>query len=187
MNYYLDLKVIPDSEFNAQTLLNILFGKLHFALVNLGDKNVGVSFPDFSEENNRLGNCLRLHSSSDALDLLAKDNWMRGIKDYTITGSVSPIPESLGYRIVSRYQVKSNPEKERRRLIKRKNITQEEALKLIPDNTAKRVKLPYIEMKSCSRGERFKLFLKHSDVLGKPVEGSFSKYGLSATATIPWF
>jgi CRISPR-associated endonuclease Csy4 len=187
MNYYLDLKVVPDSEFNSQTLLNILFGKLHFALVNLGDKNVGVSFPNFSEENNRLGDCLRLHSNSDSLDMLAKNNWMRGIKDYTVIGEVNPVPESVSYRTVSRYQVKSNPEKERRRLIKRKNITQEEAMKLIPDNTAKRVKLPYIEMKSCSRRARFKLFIKHSELLDKPAEGVFSKYGLSATATIPWF
>lgn len=187
MNYYLDIKVIPDSEFNSQTLLNILFGKLHFALVNLGDKNIGVSFPDFSEETNRLGGCLRLHSSQDVLEQLTKDNWMRGVADYTVLSPVSPVPDSAKFRIVSRVQVKNNPEKERRRLMKRKNITLEEALKRIPDNYGKLIKLPYLEMKSYSVGQRFKLFINHSEILNESVEGKYSKYGLSSVATVPWF
>ncbi|CCO24442.1 type I-F CRISPR-associated endoribonuclease Cas6/Csy4 [Maridesulfovibrio hydrothermalis] len=188
MDHYLDIKVIPDNDFNAQMLLNILFGKLHLALVNLGDENVGVSFPAFCEDSNCLGDRLRIHSTEKVLQQLATEKkWMRGVHDYTALSPVRSVPDSAKFRTVSRFQIKSNPEKERRRLIKRKNITREEALKRIPDSTAKMTKLPYLEMKSLSKAQRFKLFIKHSDVSDKKVEGQFSKYGLSGTATIPWF
>ncbi|WP_244588639.1 type I-F CRISPR-associated endoribonuclease Cas6/Csy4, partial [Escherichia coli] len=35
--------------------------------------------------------------------------------------------------------------------------------------------------------QQFKLFIRHGDLLTEPVKGEFSSYGLSATATIPWF
>lgn len=42
-------------------------------------------------------------------------------------------------------------------------------------------------MKSLSSQQQFKLFIRHGDLLKEPVKGEFSSYGLSATATIPWF
>lgn len=33
MDHYLDIRVLPDPEFSAQTLLEALFAKLHRALV----------------------------------------------------------------------------------------------------------------------------------------------------------
>ncbi len=42
-------------------------------------------------------------------------------------------------------------------------------------------------MKSLSSQQQFKLFIRHGDLLTEPVKGEFSSYGLSATATIPWF
>ncbi len=187
MDYYYDIKIIPDSEFNVQSLLNILFGKLHLALVNLGDENVGISFPAFREGSNRLGDRVRLHSTEKVLEQLAVKTWMRGVRDYTTQSSVMQVPASAKFRTVSRVQLKSNPERERRRLMKRKNITIEEAIKRIPDSSAQLTDLPFIEMKSFSRSQRFKLFIKHSAVSDEKVEGQFSKYGLSGNATIPWF
>lgn len=187
MNHYFDIKIIPDSEFNEQTLLNILFLKLHLALVNLGDENVGVSFPDFCGDKNRLGGRIRIHSTEKALKQLATKTWMRGVHDYTLLSPVAPVPASAKFRTVSRVQLKSNPEKERRRLMKRKNITLEEAVKRIPDSSAKLTNLPYIEMKSFSRAQRFKMFIKHSELSDQKMDGKFSKYGLSPNATIPWF
>ncbi|WP_152482130.1 type I-F CRISPR-associated endoribonuclease Cas6/Csy4, partial [Dickeya sp. DW 0440] len=36
-------------------------------------------------------------------------------------------------------------------------------------------------------GQPFLLFVEHGPLQDTPVAGVFSSYGLSATATIPWF
>jgi CRISPR-associated endonuclease Csy4 len=47
--------------------------------------------------------------------------------------------------------------------------------------------LPWINLRSLSNGQSFRLFIRHGDILAFPVGGEFSNYGLSSTATVPWF
>ena len=47
--------------------------------------------------------------------------------------------------------------------------------------------LPWINLRSLSNGQPFRLFIRHGDILAVPVGGEFSNYGLSSTATVPWF
>ncbi|CRI67085.1 conserved hypothetical protein [Thiocapsa sp. KS1] len=50
-----------------------------------------------------------------------------------------------------------------------------------------RLSLPWIEVRSTSTGQHFRLFIDQKVRPGPPVPGRFSPYGLSATATLPWF
>jgi CRISPR-associated endonuclease Csy4 len=91
------------------------------------------------------------------------------------------------HRIVRRVQAKSNPERLRRRLAKRKNITLEQARELIPENAAQKLNLPFVTLQSASTGKLFRLFIEHMPVQPESQNGDFSFYGLSSTATVPWF
>jgi CRISPR-associated endonuclease Csy4 len=50
-----------------------------------------------------------------------------------------------------------------------------------------RLSLPWLEVRSTSTGQRFRLFIDQEIRPGPPVPGRFSPYGLSARATVPWF
>jgi CRISPR-associated endonuclease Csy4 len=84
-------------------------------------------------------------------------------------------------------QVKSSPERLRRRLAKRKGLTDEEAKRAIPLGAAERLNLPYVTIKSRSTGQDFRLFVDQMPPMDHAIFGSFNHYGLSATATVPWF
>lgn len=167
--------------------MNVLFSNLHRGLVLLGRSSIGISFPDVQLGNTSLGNRLRLHGlETDLLQLLASA-WISGICDHISLNGPHPVPKGAHYRTVRRVQAKSNPERLRRRMIKRKGGTMEKAIQAIPDSARERLNLPFLAMRSKSSGKGFRLFIEHGPVVTSPVLGSFSAYGLSSTATIPWF
>ena len=92
-----------------------------------------------------------------------------------------------GYRTVSRRQFKSSPERLMRRHARRHGLSAEEAARQVLDQQGQRSALPFVQLKSSSTGQRFCLFVEHGALQGQECPGSFSAYGLSATATIPWF
>ena len=187
MDHYLDLKLLPDPEFAQTQLMSALFSKLHRGLSDMGRNDVGISFPAAETVTHGLGDCLRLHGSAEALDKLLDLNWLSGMRDHLQVCDICPVPTDTKYRVVSRVQVDSNPDRARRRLIKRHGISIEEARKRIPDSAAKRCDLPYVVTRSNSSGERFKLFIRHGPLLDSPQPGTFNQYGLSSNATVPWF
>lgn len=71
--------------------------------------------------------------------------------------------------------------------MRRKGETYEQAAKAIPDGIEQQPDLPYVQLRSASTGQRFCLFLALGDPEPNPVLGSFNAYGLSNTATLPWF
>ncbi|MBL3589129.1 MAG: type I-F CRISPR-associated endoribonuclease Cas6/Csy4 [gamma proteobacterium endosymbiont of Lamellibrachia anaximandri] len=187
MDHYLEIRLLPDPEFIPSVLMNALFAKLHRALVELDNDAIGLSFPDMQQEQPALGDRLRLHSKVDDLQSLMTMNWLTGMRDHITTHGPNPIPKKVGYRVVRRVQAKSNPDRIRRRLIKRKGITEVEARCAVPDSAAKKLKLPFVTIKSQSTGQEFRLFIEHQPVRNESVVGEFSCYGLSPTATVPWF
>ena len=187
MDHYLDVRLLPDPEFPAPLLMNALFAKLHRALVSHGTGDVGVSFPEHARSGPGLGARLRLHGSAAALARLMAQDWLRGMRDHCICGETQPVPASVAYRAVRRVQAHSNPERERRRLIARKGLSEEAARAAIPDNHARRLDLPYITLASHSTGQQFRLFIEHGPLQHTATSGPFSAYGLSPTATLPWF
>lgn len=187
MNAYLEIKLLPDPERLPTTLMSDLFSKLHGALAAHGRKNIGVSFPDSDKKHGTLGTRLRLHGNEKDLNKLMKSGWMTGMQAHASVGEIAPVPIHAKYRAVRRVQAKSNPERERRRLMARKSVSAEVAKQAIPDNTAQRLYLPYLILTSQSTGQRFRLFVEHLPLQERVVNGTFGAYGLSPVATVPWF
>ncbi len=188
MDHYLDITLLPDPEFSQNHLMDALFAKLHRALVAAGCADIGVSFPQVNERGSGLGNVLRLHGRELRLNELMAANWLTGMRDHTTLSAVQAVPSSCtSFRMVSRVQAKSSPARERRRLMRRKGLTEEQAIAKIPDHCAEVLHLPYVQMRSQSTGERFLLFVQHGPVHALQSEGLFSAYGLSPKGTVPWF
>ena len=184
MDYFIDIRVLPDPEFTENMLMAALFSKLHRALGQRGVGDIGVSFPQFEH---KLGPLLRLHGCEKSLGELERIDWRRGLKDYCESSDIAPIPEIKGWRCVSRVQVKSSPERLLRRSVKKGWLTQEEAESRLNLMKKCHTHLPWLNLKSLSTGRFFQLFIQHGDLIHEPVTGIFSSYGLSNTATVPWF
>lgn len=187
MDSYVELQVLPDPEFSAPTLMNALFAKLHRSLARGGEGRIGISFPDVADKKDGLGSRLRLHGRVDDLQNLMAENWLHGMRDHLACSPIRAVPNDATHRVVRRVQAKSSPERDRRRLMARKGITQEAAIQAIPDSKAQRLKHPYLVLSSQSTKQQFRLFIEHLPEKISPVQGLFSAYGLSAQATIPWF
>lgn len=184
MDHYLEIRVLPDPEFSEEVLMAALFAKLHRALGERGKGDIGVSFPFHSV---KPGSGLRLHGNVQALNELEAMSWRKGLGDYCLCGNIAPVPEVKGWRSVSRVQVKSSPQRLLRRSVKKGWLTEEEAQQCLLTMQEERTELPWINLRSLSTGQSFRLFIRHGDILPEPVSGVFSCYGLSQTTTIPWF
>lgn len=187
MDHYLDIRLLPDPEFPAPLLMSALFAKLHRALVDYGGRDIGVSFPEVVQSKRTLGQRLRLHGNGLSLDRLMAIGWLQGMRDHVTITSVQPVPAGVQHRVVRRVQAKSSPERLRRRLMVRKSIDAEAARAAIPDAAARMLELPYVEIGSRSTEQRFRLFIEHLEPVSTPREGTYGSYGLSSSATIPWF
>jgi CRISPR-associated endonuclease Csy4 len=187
MDHYIEIKLLPDPEFVSTMLMSALFNKLHRILVEVDTCNIGISCPDIEQPKIGLGERLRLHGTYDDLHQLMEVNWLAGMRDHSTVGEATSVPSNCLYRVVRRVQAKSSPDRLRRRLARRKNITMEEACQLISDRDTKYLKLPFVSVRSQSTGQTFRLFIEHKPSQPNRMLGDFSRYGLSATATVPWF
>jgi CRISPR-associated endonuclease Csy4 len=184
MQHYIDIKILPDPEFNATTLINALFAKLHRGLVTINAKDIGVSFPRVDKT---LGDKLRLHGTIESLEKLMRLNWLKGLTDYTDISETKAVPNDCRYRIVKRVHSKSNVERLYRRSVKKGWLTEEEAAERALERKNQYLTLPYIQLTSNSSKHKFRLFIEHGELIDTPQAGEFSSYGLSTSATIPWF
>ncbi|MEJ2626339.1 MAG: type I-F CRISPR-associated endoribonuclease Cas6/Csy4 [Pseudolabrys sp.] len=187
MKRYLDITVTPDPEFSTPLLLSALFGKLHRALVALSTDAIGISFPHYQARGRNLGDVLRLHDDGAELDRLLALDWLQGMRDHISASSIQSVPEGVRYRNVRRRQFKTNVERLRRRRAARHGETLEQARERIPDSIERRVTLPYLTLRSQSTRQSFCLFIEHGPLKAQPTPGAFNSYGLSDTATVPWF
>ncbi|WP_025042083.1 type I-F CRISPR-associated endoribonuclease Cas6/Csy4 [Nitrosospira briensis] len=187
MDHHIDIDVLRDPEFPAHQLMSALYAKLHRALAAHNSTRIGVSFPGFSLRVPHLGTRLRLHGSLAALSTLMASDWMTGMRDHVTLTQPMHIPENAKHRVVRRVQVKSSPERLRRRLMRRHNLDAQEARQRIPDELARLAKLPYVQLRSASTGQSFRLFIDHGPAQSHVTEGDFNAFGLSQVSTIPWF
>lgn len=187
MDRYLEIQLRPDPEIVAPVLMGVLVGKLHQALVLLGADDIGASFPGFGLSPRTMGECLRLHATERRLGALMETSWLKGLADHVSCSGQRLVPASAQFRSVRRRQVKSNVERLRRRRMKRKGESYEQASRAIPDSAERYCDLPYVALASQSTGQMFKLFVEQGELQGSPVIGSFNSYGLSNGATVPWF
>lgn len=190
MDAYLEWQVRPDPEVLPPEVLSQAMQRLHQQLARSGEHRVGVSFPEHAASSFRcsLGHRLRLHGPTSALEALANGQWLGAARDHLSGGVLQALPPVLlGHRVVSRVQAKSNVERLRRRQMKRKGLTHDEAVAAIPDQVRETLQLPYVELRSASTDQSFPLFVRHGPVQPWPVTGEFGAYGLSPTTTVPWF
>ncbi|RQO53335.1 type I-F CRISPR-associated endoribonuclease Cas6/Csy4 [Paucibacter sp. KBW04] len=185
--HYIDIQLQADPDFPAHQLLSALYAKLHRALVQLQSKQIGVGFPDYSERPISLGSVLRLFGPEAALAQLMAQSWLTGMHDHVRVTASAPVPTAASHRWLTRKQAKSNPQRLRRRQMKRHGISADEALARVPDTAAEQLYLPFVQIRSASTGQSFNLFLALSEPVAEPSLGEFNAYGLSANATVPWF
>lgn len=187
MNYYVDMDVRPDLDFSVDNLMAALYGRLHRALAAMNVVSVGVSFPGYDVSSSHVGGRMRLHGSCEALTALFEGDWLKGVRDYLDVTKPCPVPEGVQHRKVFRVQTKSSPARLRRRLMRRHGTDEQKALTQIPDAVARYANLPYVQFRSSSTGQPFRLFIDHGPLQAHPEPGRFSSYGLSHGATVPWF
>ncbi|MDI9817691.1 MULTISPECIES: type I-F CRISPR-associated endoribonuclease Cas6/Csy4 [unclassified Legionella] len=183
MDYYLDISILPDPEFPTHVLMNALYSKLHKALYDLRSTSIGVSFP---KQKITLGNLLRLHGKKEALQDLQNLNWIGGMSGYCMVSPFLPVPAYAKFRMVSRKQPTMSQSK-LRRLIKRSSMTEGEIRQYKAKMFSKGLDSPYIDLVSGSNGQRHRRYIEFGELLDEPTPGKFDLFGLSKTATVPWF
>lgn len=188
MNHYRDFWLLPDPEFVAPVLMNALYIKLHKKLHDMKATSIGVSFP---KAKGCLGDVLRLHGDKAGIELVS-NNWLGGLAGYCNVGEIQQIPEGVKHRTVSRWQHNMS-EAQLRRLIKRAEAKGEpmsgakvnayrESMRLQQETSR-----PYINLQSGSNGHKHRRYIQFGELQDQPVEGEFDTFGLSKTATVPWF
>ncbi|CAO95891.1 type I-F CRISPR-associated endoribonuclease Cas6/Csy4 [Erwinia tasmaniensis] len=184
MDRYQDIRVRVDAEMTAPVLLAQVFMRLHQVLMRAANGRIGISFPDVKLT---LGDRIRLHGTLDDLSSLQQSGWDKGLTDYIACSAIDPVPPGAAWRTVRRVQVKSSAERLRRRSVNKGWLNEAEAAERINVLSEQRSDLPYLQIKSGSNGHAWRLFIEHGPLVSVPVNGGFSSYGLSATATVPWF
>ena len=183
MTHYFDIRLLPDTEIPSTVLMNAIYTKLHKVLFDLTSSNIGVSFPKYKKT---LGNGLRIHGEKSVLNDLQGLDWIGGMKGYCQIGDIVPVPTNAKHRTVSRIQTTMSQSK-LNRLLKRGSITEDEAKSYKTKMLTRGLDNPYLELQSGSNGQRHRRYIEFGPLLDNPIEGSFDQFGLSKTATIPWF
>ncbi len=183
MKSYIDIILSPDAEMPLNRLLNALYTKFHKALCDLNSKNIGISFPYYKAT---LGNLLRIHGSASDLEKLQQANWIGGMSGYCSISDILSVPDGSKFRTVSRKQTTMSQSK-LNRLLKRGSITEDEVKNYKAKMFTKGLDNPYLELQSGSNGHRHRRYIQFGDIVDTPVSGEFDTFGLSKTATVPWF
>lgn len=168
-------------------LMGALYNKLHRALVSLKTDRVGVSFPEYSLKPKGLGGILRIHGSNEGLKQLQGLDWLRGMRDHIELSPAQQVPADTQHGCVKRRQYKTNVDRLRRRRMKRKGESYQQATKAIPGSVEQRPDLPFAVLRSQSTGQGFHLFVEQGKPTSEPASGRFNSYGLSLGATVPFF
>jgi len=185
--HYVDLRVVPDPESSAPQLLGAVYDRLHLALVQQRLDSIGVSFPGYSINPRTLGHVLRLHGSDGILRNFMRTDWLKGVRDHVRLSEIAPVPPGAMHRTVQRRQFKTNADRLRRRRMRRKGETEQQASEAIPSTVERQPQLPYANLHSHSTGQSFCLFIALGPSMEAPGVGTFNSHGLSGVTTIPWF
>ena len=183
MDYYIHIKLNPDAEMRENVLLNKVYTKLHKALFDLKADDIGISFPQWKV---MLGRTLRLHSTQERLVSLQAINWLGGLVDYCNISDALPIPYEVKHRTVSRIQTTMSQSK-LNRLVKRGSISRKDTRDYRAKMFSRGLDNPYVELTSGSNGHKHRRYIAFGDLLDTAKEGQFDQFGLSNTATVPWF
>lgn len=184
MEHYIELLFRADEEVPLYFIRNKVFAKLHKALHDGKQNSVGISFPNY---NTKLGDLIRLHGDRGSLQALQQIKWLGGLSGYCEVSDMQPAPEQVeGYRTVSRIQQNMTNAK-LKRLITRRSISDDEVKNYKARMLTSGLDNPYLELQSASTGEKYRIYIAFGDLKDEPILGEFNHFGLSKTATVPWF
>ena len=200
MKYYLDITLLPDAEANLGFLWQKVFQQVHIMLVDNkvadNESAVALSVVGYGDKTFPLGNKLRLLAASeDILQKLDIQQWLNRLSDYCHISSVKAVPAGIKhYARFARKNVKSIEKKAQRRALHLDKPYDEVMAYLIEEGKSKACKLPFINVESQDTKNRieqgvscqFLLFIEQA-LFDKAANGKFDCYGLSKTATVPWF
>ena len=193
MKYYLDITILQSSDIDQHFLLSKVYQQIHIGLVEMKDADdkvqIGIAFPHYNVDNNRLGSKLRLlEKDSATLEKFNANNLFSRMNDYVDITSICDVPTNIKtFACFPRIQIKSNNERLARRKAKRENILYEQALAALEKYPEKRTKAPFIHINSQSNGEKFYLYIDYTEHKKSNIGAGFSTYGLSKQSTVPIF
>jgi len=183
MKHYIEIVIKPDEEMRENVLLNKVYTKLHKVLFDLQSDEIGVSFPKHKV---LLGDVLRIHGTESKISELQNIDWLGGLGGDCKVSAIQEVPGNVTYRNISRIQ-SNMTEAKLRRLIARGSISTEEIKKYKAKMFSSGLDNPYLELESASNGHKHRRYLKFSEETALPAIGEFDFFGLSKTATVPWF
>ncbi|MDC8784379.1 type I-F CRISPR-associated endoribonuclease Cas6/Csy4 [Roseateles koreensis] len=187
MAHYFDIQLRPDPEFPPHLLMAALYGRVHLRLAELKAEDVGLAFPGYQARPAQLGRVMRLVGPAQTLTQIAAGHWLGAVREHVIVHDLLEVPATAEHRRLRRVQAKSNPARLRRRQMKRHGLTEAEALARVPDSAAELLNLPFVQLRSASTGQTFRLFFELGAPQAEVKEGRFNAYGLSPVNTTPWF
>ncbi len=194
MKFYLEITLLPNEEVDIHFLWAKLYAQLHLAFVEAatgqGGQTVGMSFPRYQADAQMrfLGHKSRLCAPNTSdLEKLNLAQWLERLADYVHLSSIKPVPETIkGYAVFSRYRPRFNIDKVAERFAQHKNIGFESALAHCKTYKTPAKMLPFIQLKSQTNGQEFRLAIQQK-VVEQGQAGVFNTYGLSQNATVPIF
>ncbi len=194
MKHEIEITLISTADIGLHFLWEKVFEKIHLALHDTkkekGRGAIGLSIPEYSEDRHHLGSKIRLFSIEKAeIEALKLNEKLSNSLDYVHLTNIREVPENIkNYASYKRQQPKSSIERFARRDSKRFGISEIEALERLQRYSEKRVKTPFINIKSnhSEPQHRFKLFIKKQES-SELIEEGFTSYGLSSRSTVPEF
>jgi len=194
MQVYQDITLLPAVDIPLHFLWEKVYQQIHLALVETSDSNgkvnIGIAFPKYRKEKggHPLGDTLRLLSMfKDDLVKLNIVKWFSRLSDYVVCTGIRDVPNRIdGHAHFKRLRPKGNNERLARRKAKREGISYDDALAYFKDRKVKLNNAPYVQIKSLSNNNRFRLMIDCVDADACSLEG-FDTYGLSAKSTVPLF
>jgi CRISPR-associated endonuclease Csy4 len=200
MNYYIDITLLPDADANLGFLWQKIFQQVHIALVDNkiadNESTVALSIINYGDNGFPLGNTLRLLANAeDTLQKLEINRWLNRLTDYCHIKPIKQVPVGvLKYACFKRKSIKSIEKKAQRRAVHLNKPYDEVLAYLLKEDCTKKCRLPFINVdsqetkKRAEQGvsSRFLLFIEKT-IVDEPIYGKFDCYGLSKTATVPWF
>lgn len=195
MKYYIDIKLLSDTEISLGFIWEKVYTQMHLAMVSQKNSDglckVGFSFPTYGNSF-PLGDILRLFApTKEEFELLNAEEHLKRLSEYVLISEIKDVPTNINtYVTFSRKQFKSNTERLVRRQAKRQGISFEQAKENYKDfDEEKKIKdnkLPYVNMNSLSNQNKMKIFID-KNIKEKATEGLFTSYGLSKISTVPRF
>lgn len=194
MEWYQEITIRSTTELSAAHIWSKIYQQLHMRFIEFnhvdGQWKFGVSFPGYqdSQEKKTLGNSMRVFAPTDSdLEDLNLTKLLRLYDDYVDITDIRDLRGTHIRRYASywRYRFESSRENKARRYAKRHGVSVDEAMELFPERILGE-QPPYIQMRSLSTGQRFRLYIKKTPKEEEADEG-FGAYGLSEKSALPEF